>query len=114
MTKVNWLEATGQMWKLYVAILSCVLALIAFPFAVVALISGQGPMMPYLVTGTVLSLATVLWLMWSLRCLSCHRSLVWNMIRTRSHTTWLVDLVHLEACPYCSHALRPLRQGRKR
>ncbi len=96
MTKSNWLEATGQMWKLYLALVSCGVALIAFPFAVIALI-----------TGTVLSMVTVLWLMWSLRCRTCQRSLVWNMITTRSHTTWLIDLVHLDACPYCSHALRP-------
>ena len=107
MTKSNWLEATGQMWKLYLALLSCGVALIAFPFAVIALITGHGPIMPYLVTGTVLSMVTVLWLMWSLRCRNCQRSLVWNMITTRSHTTWLIDLVHLDACPYCSHALRP-------
>ena len=112
MAKFNWVEATGQMWKLYVALLSCGVALIAFPFAVIALITGHLPMMPYLVTGTLLSIATVFWLMWSLCCPTCQRSLVWKMISTRSHTTWLVDLVHLDICPYCAHTLR--RPGRSR
>ncbi len=108
--KSNWLESTGQMWKLYLALLSCGLSLIAFPFAAIALIAGYGLIMPYLVTGTVLSIVMVFWLMWSLRCPTCHRSLAWNMITTRSHMTWLVDLVHLDTCPYCSHALKPSRR----
>ncbi len=106
MPKSNWLEVTGQMWKLYVALLSCVTALIAFPFAVIAFIAGHLPVMPYLVTGTVLSVITVLWLMWSLCCPKCERSLVWKMISKCSHTTWLVELVALDTCPHCMHSLR--------
>ena len=106
MAQSNWLEATGQMWKLYLALFSCVIALLAFPFAVIALITGQMLVMPYWVSGAVLSTVTVLWVVWSLRCPTCERSLAWKMFKTRPHMTWLVDLVGLDRCPYCAHSLR--------
>lgn len=102
----NWLEATNQMWKLYIALLGFGITLLCFLGAGFSLLfAGSSVFSALLVSGMVLGVGTFAWLVHALRCPSCRKRLVWSMIRSRSHMSWLVDLTHLVTCPSCQHAL---------
>ncbi len=105
-TSPNWLEATNQMWKLYMALLGFGLALICFLGAGFSLLfAGASVFSALLVSGTVFGGGTFAWLLHTLRCPSCRARLVWTMISSRSHMSWLVDLTNLAICPSCRTAL---------
>ncbi|MDT7042453.1 hypothetical protein [Candidatus Nitronereus thalassa] len=101
----NWLEVTHQMWKLYMALLGFGTALLCFLSAGLSLLLGTSLFSPLMVIGLVAGGGTFAWFVQSLRCPSCRTSLVWAMIRTRSHMSWLVDLANLATCPSCQVAL---------
>lgn len=105
-SSTNWLEATNQMWKLYLALLGFGITLLCFLGAGFSLLLAESSVFnTLLVSGLVLGVGTFAWLLYALRCPSCRNKLVWTMIRSRSHMSWLVDLTHLVACPSCQNAL---------
>lgn len=101
----NWIVATGQIWKLYLALIGFVGALGCFTAGVFFL--GVAPKLMGQATGAgvVLVVATLVWLASALRCPHCPARLVWVMLRTRPHTSWLIDLAGLETCPVCRRSL---------
>jgi uncharacterized protein YbaR (Trm112 family) len=105
-SKTGWLEATNQMWKLYFALLGFGVTLVCFLGAGVSLLFwGASFFGPLLGIGTILGGMTFVWLLYVLRCPSCRSKLVWKMISSSSHMSWLVDLANLVACPSCHIAL---------
>lgn len=104
-TKKNWLVATNQIWKLYVALLGFIATLICFVVGVFSLATGTNFYGFLVVCGMILGVATFSWLLSVLRCPSCQTKLVWVMVSTRPHTSWLVDLTNLDSCPACHFLL---------
>ncbi len=105
-SKTSWLEATNQMWKLYIALLGFGCTLLCFLGAGFSLLFWEASLFsPILVSGTCLGGVTFAWLINVLRCPSCQTRLVWSMISSRSHMSWLVDLANLVTCPSCQVAL---------
>ena len=104
----SWLVATNQMWKLYVALLGFGGTLFCFLAGGYLLVAGARYFGALVVGGTALGMITFVWLLNVLRCPSCQAKLVWTMLSTRSHTSWLVDLAYLESCPSCHSLLSRL------
>ncbi len=105
-SKTGWLEATNQMWKLYIALLGFGGTLLCFLGAGVSLLFwGASLFSPLLVIGTILGGITFAWLLTVLRCPACQAKLVWTMISSSSHMSWLIDLANLVTCPSCNMAL---------
>ena len=97
----NWLIATKQIWKLYVALLGFTAAFLCFVVAGFAFMT-EGQLLGIVVgIGMVLGVGTFIWLLRGLRCPSCRNPLAWTMIRKQSHLSWLIDLVNLTDCPIC-------------
>ena len=86
----NWIVSTGQAWKLYVAIAGFAGSLLCFTVAFFSLGAGGG---------RFLGLTAVL------RCPHCLAKLVWTMVVSRPHTSWLIDLAALDRCPACGRQL---------
>ena len=97
----GWLESTKQMWKLYIALLGFLVALLCFLGAVFSLLLEVNVFGPLMISGTILGVATFVWLVKTLRCPFCQNKLVWTMISSRSHMSWLVELATLVICPSC-------------
>lgn len=101
----NWIVATGQIWKLYLALAGFVAALGCFTAGVFFLGVDQNLMARMTGAGVLLAVATLTWLASALRCPHCLAKLVWVMLRTRPHTSWLIDLAGLDRCPVCRRQL---------
>lgn len=101
----NWIVATGQIWKLYLALAGFVGALGCFTAGVFFLGIEQNLMARMTGAGVLLAIATLTWLATALRCPHCLAKLVWVMLKTRPHTSWLIDLAGLETCPVCRRSL---------
>ena len=97
----GWLEATNQMWKLYMALLGLGGALLCFLGAGLSLLLETNVFRPLMGSGAILGVVTFMWLVKTLRCPSCQNKLVWTMISSRSHMSWLVELANLVNCPSC-------------
>jgi endogenous inhibitor of DNA gyrase (YacG/DUF329 family) len=106
---VNWIVQTGQAWKLYTAIAGFGGAIVCFTVAFVSLGASSGRFAGFTAAGAFLAVATFVWLTLALRCPHCGAKLVWTMVATRPHTSWMIDLAALEQCPVCH---RPLMHGR--
>ncbi len=104
-TQTTWIIRSGQLWKLYVALAGFGGALILFTTAVFSLGSSGNRAMAFTACGVLLAVATFVWLTVSLRCPHCFAKLVWTMVTSRPHSSWLVDLAGLEACPVCRRNL---------
>ncbi len=108
----NWIIATGQAWKLYVALAGFSVALACFTIAFFALAGvGEryligGGFAAWMAIGVLLAAATFLWFTTALRCPHCPARLVWSMVSTRPHSSWLIDLAALERCPACQGLLQ--------
>ena len=97
----NWLIIAKQMWKLYVALLGFMATFLCFVVAGVAFMT-EGQLLGRVIgVGMILGTGTFLWLVQTLCCPFCERSLVWTMIRRQSHMSWLIELVNLTECPIC-------------
>jgi len=92
----NWIVSTGQAWKLYVAIAGFAGSLLCFTVAFFSLGAA---------CGIFLAGATFVWLTAVLRCPHCLAKLVWTMVVSRPHTSWLIDLAALDRCPACGRQL---------
>jgi hypothetical protein len=109
---MNWIIATGQAWKLYVALAGFSGALACFIIACVAFTGVGGPDLAgggfaaWIAIGVSLAAATFLWFSLALRCPHCPVRLVWRMASTRPHSSWLVELATLERCPACECLLQ--------
>jgi endogenous inhibitor of DNA gyrase (YacG/DUF329 family) len=109
----NWIIATGQAWKLYVALAGFGGTLAFFTMAFFSLGAGGGQFAALTACGIVLGFATFFWFTATLRCPHCLAKLVWTMVSTRPHSSWLIDLAALERCPTCGRVLALVsRSGR--
>ena len=101
----TWIIASGQAWKLYVALAGFAGALLCFIWAGFSLGGEMRRVMELTAYGVVLGVATFVWLTLALRCPHCTTKLVWTMVASRPHSSWLIDLAALESCPVCRHGL---------
>ncbi len=101
----SWIVATGQAWKLYVAVAGFTGSLGCFTLGLFSLAAGSGRSVAWIVCGLFLGAATFVWFVVALRCPHCRAKLVWTMVATRPHSTWVIDLAALEECPVCRAAL---------
>ncbi len=101
----NWIIATGQVWKLYVAVAGFGGSLVCFTVAFFSLGASSGQFLGMIACGTFLAVATFVWLTAVLRCPHCLAKLVWKMVSSRPHTSWLIDLAALDRCPACGRLL---------
>lgn len=104
----NWISATGQVWKLYLAVAGFAGSLICFGAAVLGLIGGGEQFVGLTLGGIFLCVVTFMWLTAVLCCPHCRARLVWTMVTTRPHSSWLIDLAALHRCPVCNRALNSL------
>jgi hypothetical protein len=102
----NWIMATGQAWKLYVALAGFGGTLALFTAAVFSLGGAGGRFTAMTTCGIFLGFATFVWLTAALRCPHCLAKLVWTMVSTRPHSSWFIDLAALERCPVCGRVLK--------
>lgn len=101
----NWIIATGQAWKLYVALAGFGGTLALFTVALFSLGGGGGRFTAMTACGILLGFATFVWFTAALRCPHCLAKLVWTMVSSRPHSSWLIDLAALERCPACGRTL---------
>lgn len=101
----SWIVRTGQAWKLYVTLGGLGGALLCWTVALFVLGSGGGRFVAWTVSGIALGLATFAWFAAVLRCPHCRAKLVWTMVASRPHSSWVVDLAALERCPACNRTL---------
>ncbi|TAJ32370.1 MAG: hypothetical protein EPO64_01205 [Nitrospirae bacterium] len=101
----NWIVETGQAWKLYVAVAGFTGALLCFTLGIFSLVTGGERFLALVSCGLFLGCATFLWFTAVLRCPHCANKLVWTMVSTRPHSSWVVDLAALESCPACGGRL---------
>ena len=97
----GWLESTNQIWKLYMALLGFGMAMLCFLGAGLSLLLEANVFGPLMVSGTIFGVITFGWLVETLRCPFCQNKLVWTMISSGSHMSWLVELTNLVVCPSC-------------
>jgi hypothetical protein len=107
----NWIIATGQAWKLYVAVVGFGGALALLTAALFSFAMRGGLFMALAACGVFLGASTFVWLVAALRCPRCSARLVWTMAASRPHSSWIIDLAALEYCPQCKD---PLARGRAR
>jgi endogenous inhibitor of DNA gyrase (YacG/DUF329 family) len=107
----SWIMATGQAWKLYVAIAGLVGGMALFSMALFSLVSGGTRFVAFVACGAFLSLATFAWFAAVVRCHRCHAALVWKMMASRPFSSWLIDLAALERCPACHAVLTETPQS---
>jgi len=108
-TDSNWIVATGQIWKLYIALAGFLGALACFTLALYSLTTGGNRFSAFTGSGLFLGAATFLWMTLALRCPHCLVKLVWTMVATRPHSSWLIDLAALDRCPVCDCSLTERR-----
>lgn len=101
----SWLIATGQAWKLYVALAGFGGALVLFSLALFSLASGGSRFVAFVACGGFLSVATFGWFTTVVRCPHCASRLVWRMVTSRPHSSWVIELAALDCCPVCGKAL---------
>lgn len=111
---MNWIIATGQAWKMYVAVAGFGGSLVCFTIAFVSLGFQQERFLGLMGAGIFLAAATFLWFTAVIRCPHCSAKLVWKMVATRPHSSWLIDLAALERCPVCGHWLDRVGPGPRR
>ena len=105
----NWIIATGQAWKLYVALAGFCGTLALFTLAFFSMGTSGGRFMALTACGIFLGFATFTWFIVTLRCPHCPAKLVWTMVSSRPHSSWLIDLAALERCPACGQILTERR-----
>ena len=105
----NWIIATGQAWKLYVALAGFGGTLTLFTLAFFSLGTSGGRFTAMMACGIFLGFATFVWFITALRCPHCPAKLVWTMVSSRPHSSWLIDLAALERCPACGQVLTERR-----
>jgi hypothetical protein len=107
----SWILATGQAWKLYVAIAGFVGGMALFSLALFSLLSSGGRFVAFVACGVFLTVATFAWFAVVLRCHQCQAALVWKMIASRPFGSWLIDLAALDRCPVCRALLARVPQA---
>lgn len=110
-TNTNWIIATGQAWKLYAATVGFAASLIVLTVACYFLASGAGPFMAVAGMGVLLAVLTFVWFLHVIRCPHCRSNLAWNMIVSRPHSSWVIDLAGLDRCPFCHRSLTAFTTG---
>jgi len=101
----NWIIATGQAWKLYVAVVGFSGALGLLTAAFFSFAMRGGLFVALATCGVFLGVSTFVWLTATLRCPRCSAKLVWTMAASRPHSSWIIDLAALEYCPQCKDRL---------
>ncbi len=101
----NWIIDSGQAWKLYLALAGFGGAVLCFTLAFFRMALGSGQFLGLTASGLVLGVGTFLWFVATVRCPHCHAKLVWHMVASRPHSSWLIDLAALEDCPKCHQTL---------
>ena len=115
MQRDTLLERTHQWWKLRVAVLGVVIALI---LQFVPALGLEGPNDPHLIYYTAVSVllaaASLVVLFWGIRCPYCGAK--WTQLATRQPGgRWLQWLRDLRVCPTCgSNGSRPPDNRRRR
>lgn len=88
-----------------IALLCLGMTLLCFLLGTMLLVTEIQLFFAFIACGTFLGIVTIGWMINVLRCPHCQVRIAWIMIKARSHTSWLVDLVALEACPCCHRTL---------
>lgn len=107
----NWIIVTGQAWKLYVALAGFIGSLVFMTLALFSLGMGGGRFMALVVAGIFLACTTFTWFSMVLRCPHCTARLVWTMVASRPHSSWMIDLAALDRCPVCDELLDQAGRG---
>jgi hypothetical protein len=97
----SWLKTTGQYWKYLVF---CVLILTAgslFVLFVVHINTDDDSLGWYASTSIAAAAAAFSWLIASIRCPRCHRSVAWWILTHASAENWLTQLTDATKCAVC-------------
>ncbi len=101
----NWIIATGQAWKLYLAIAGFAVSLLALTAACFLLATGTGAFLTVAGWGVLIGILTFLWFGQAILCPQCRSRLVWRMVASRPQSSWLIELAALDECPVCRRPL---------
>lgn len=98
--EANWLVRTGQLWKIHVALtLLLVSSAVYLYFNFFDVNIGRN--------GEQVSLMalvfSVCWLLFSLRCDRCGRSVVYRMMKRDGLSAFTTKLLSSQVCPCCGH-----------
>lgn len=98
----NWLLRTRQAWKMHTAFALLTASCVVY-FYVNFLDAGR--------RGETLSLVflsgSVLWLVFSLKCVNCGRRVVWRMLKRDRAGGFVGRLLNSKVCPGCGHNEAP-------
>jgi hypothetical protein len=95
MKAVNLLEKTNQLWKLNLAFVIAIIAILVLDFAEIY----WGPK-AYLILGVPVGVAFVMACV-SIRCEICGTRWLWVAIKSRWNKDWEEWILGLEECPVC-------------
>lgn len=106
MSQKSWLSRTNQVWKLIVFIVGGVTSFLVFLLLIwrinheqgVTVIPDEFSLAALLVC---LGSSTFLWLLLSLRCSSCKKSIAKYILTSSQSGNWFSTLVNLKHCPLC-------------
>lgn len=97
----GWLFKTGQAWKVLVSLAGAVLTLVLFVAAVA--VEGSGfRFLRWSVAGLAVAVATMSFLLASVRCPACRRRPMGRVFRRASAEG--SELLVFRECPYCGYA----------
>lgn len=111
MLQFRWIIATRQGWKLALALVSASIWLASF-MGLVWTVNGDWRYEQVLGGVVVASgVATMAWLVVSIRCPECRASVFWHFIRRSGAMSWMHDVSSMTACPSCGFDGAPRRSS---
>ena len=101
------IDRTHQAWKLHIATLGVVLAIVIHVVARLFLHGITGRELAFYSGASALIAAVSLWIFFgSVRCPACGANWIWRAVKERSGR-WLLWLHELQVCPVCGSSGDP-------
>jgi len=97
---MSWLKRTNQKWKVY-TLLGMVYLTFAAMINFILSVEDDNKFLLNMMLFLVSFVALIYFLVFSVRCPSCNKTVVYKAMCDSTLSTWLVHLMTFEKCPQC-------------
>lgn len=103
MSSESFLKLTNQSWKVSVSLMLGLISLVSFIVGFYNLDRFDDLFMKYVFVGTITAFMSLIWLLLTIRCPNCKKSVSWLVVKKSDVSVWFVGIIGMSECPNCHY-----------
>ncbi len=117
--RLSWIVKTGQKWKLWVIYIMGIMSLLSLIFMIICINYANNPFLIEIgitrLHGRTLFLVNILVFLLCLflliRCPSCKKRPIWQIVNNRGLSDWIHIILTFAKCPICGYRPKTAKQS---